>query len=161
MRGKYAFVLVLLACMSLAQGQERADEPAEARSILNALTAELKTARIQRVELFFMSYDIETRTAVTPQMLEGQPNQKFTFGISATTPEGLVRAIENVKLYKTRGGADLRWGLVFWDRSGNRVHSVYLNGPYAFGNGTRGYIDGILVGFNTSLIDWLESNYLN
>jgi hypothetical protein len=160
MRAKYVFVLILLACMCLAQGQLLAAEPVAPRAALNALTSELAAGRIQRVDIFFMPYETATYTRVTPEMLEAHADKKFAVEISTAAPESLVRAIEGVRLRDTTDPADLRWGMVFWDRSGNRVHSIYLNSRYIFGTGRRGYVDGALVGFNASLINWLESNYL-
>jgi hypothetical protein len=160
MRTKYAFVLILLACMCLAQRQMMAAEPVTMRSALNALTSELVAGHIQRADIFFMPHERLTYSRVTPQMLEAQADKRFTLEISTAAPEGLVRAIEGIRLHETTDPADLRWGMIFWDRSGNRVHSIYLNSRYIFETGRRGYIDGVLVGFNASLIDWLESNYL-
>jgi len=160
MRAKYVFVLILLACLCLFPGQVMADEPVATRSALNSLVSELLAGRIQRVDIFFMSYDRGTYTRITPQMLEAQADKRFALEISAAASEGLVRAIEGIRLHETADPADLRWGMVFWDRSGNRVHSIYLNSRYIFGTGRRGYIDGALVGLNASLINWLESNYL-
>jgi hypothetical protein len=160
MRAKYVFVLILLACLCLAQGQMMAAEPVAPRAALNALMSELVAGRIQRVDIFFMPYEWETRTRVTPEMLEAHTDKRFTMEISTAAPEGLVRAIERIRLHETTDPADLRWGMVFWDRSGNRAHSIYLNSRYIFGTGRRGYVDGALVGFNASLIHWLESNYL-
>ena len=160
MRAKYVFVLILLACICIAQGQMMAAEPIAPRAALNALTSELVAGRIQRVDIFFMPYETATYTRVTPQILEVEADKRFAIEISTAAPEGLARAIERIRLHETREPADLRWGMVFWDGSGNRVHSLYLNSRYIFGTGRRGYIDGTLVGFNASLIGWLESNYL-
>jgi hypothetical protein len=160
MRTRYEFVLILLACICLAWGKRTAAEPLAPRSALDALTSELVAGRIQRVDIYFMPYEWATRIDVRPEMLEAQADKRFTMEISTAAPEGLVRAIERIRLHETREQADLRWGMVFWDCSGNRAHTIYLNSRYIFGTGRRGYIDGTLVGFNASLIHWLESNYL-
>jgi hypothetical protein len=154
---KYAFVLILLAFSCLNQGQAMADASVEVDSVLASLRADLAAGRVKRADVYFMSYDRLTRTRVTPAMLEAQADKKFSL---ETVPQSFVRAIENITLHKVRDSPDLRWGLVFWNRSGNRVHSIYLDGRYILGTGRKGYIDGVTVGFNASLVDWLESNYV-
>jgi hypothetical protein len=147
--------LIVLSLQGAAMSQLRSAE-----SGLDALKSDMVDRRIERADIFFMPYEQTTRTRVTPDMLESQADAKFHLDIPSTIADDLLRAIDRNKVQHITDEADLRWGAVFFGHSGQRLHSIYLNGRYLFGSGRKGYIDGTAVGLNRPLLDWFEKNYL-
>jgi hypothetical protein len=138
-----------------------ADELTKAQSALAALRTDLQSDRIVRTEIFFMSYTLLTPLAVTPEMLEGSERiTKLSVELSAELRGALIQAIDRTKLYFDGHGADLRWGAIFFDKAGTRLHSIYLNSWYRpLGAGRRGSIGGVYVQLSRSLIVWFETNF--
>src|SRR5262249_7378262 len=102
-----------------------------------------------------------TTFAVTPELLEvHSKNNKISVELNTELSGELVKAIDDAQLRFYSGVLDLKWGAVFFDKSGTRLHSIYLNGYYApMGAGRRGNIGGVNVELNRSLIVWFENNF--
>jgi hypothetical protein len=158
MRSKYT--IALLACIWFLHGYATAG-PVDADAALRSLTKELLDGRIAHVDIFHIPYEVLTRTRITPELLEAQAKMKFNVELSSSVGQSLVPVIEDLKLHHIERAPDLRWGMIFWDHLGKRAHSIYLDSRYfIIGTGRRGYLDGTLIGFDGSLIRWLERNYL-
>jgi hypothetical protein len=156
---KLAAVCVALATFYFSTVRANSDDFMEAQSALNALLADLETGRVQQMTVFFTQYEKSTRTRITPSALEVQSDKTFRTPLS-TAPYGLMQTLKEMHLRPQEKIPDLRWGLIFLDASGKRLHSIYLDGRYISGTGRTGYIDGIRAGFDGSLSSWLEKEYL-
>jgi len=153
-------VLVFVALLLLSECAVAADELAKAREALAGLKIDLQKGRIARVDVFFISYFTAIPMRVTPQLLEPQAQRKASGKLGAELVVGLIEAIDGTELHLDDGESDLRWGAVFLDQFGTRLHAIYLNSYYfSSGAGRRGYIDGIPVRLNSSLITWFETNF--
>ena len=150
------FVVLLLAPHCLAT----ADELRRAQSALADLRTSLQSGRIVRAHIFFLPYTILTPTAVTPELLEISAKYKFDVELNAELVGGLIQAIDSTKLHLDNETSDLRWGAAFFDKSGLRVHSIYLSGWHgSFEPGRKGSIGGVDVELNRSLVVWFEINF--
>jgi hypothetical protein len=148
-------LLLLYLCGASVMAESRAVE-----LNLEAVKSELVSGFVARVDIFYMSYDRVTRTRITPAMLEVQADAKFRLDLPSPVADDLVRAIEGTKLHRIDDEPDLRWGAVFFNRDGKRVHSIYLNGRSFWEAGRKGYVDGTAFGLNGALVAWFEKHFL-
>jgi hypothetical protein len=156
----FTALLVFTGSLLLAQpGATPDDSLVRAQAALAALKAAVQNGRIGRAEVFAMPYRVESPIAMTPDMLAAE--RKVSVELNRKLRDELIRAIDGAELQIDKWGSDLRWGAIFLDRAGTPLHSIYLNSCYYGGAGRRGYIDGIQVRLNGSLIVWFESNFSN
>ena len=150
-----AVLLVVLRCPATA------DELNKARSALASLRADLQSGRIAQANIFSIPYTFFTTFSVTPEYLEVHSrNNKIDVVLSAESVKELIKAIDDTQLDLYSDVLDLKWGAVFFDASGTRLHSIYLVGRYEpLGPGRGGNIGGINVKLNGSLIVWFENNF--
>jgi hypothetical protein len=114
-----------------------------------------RATEIAKLTVYHLGILVFTETALTGAALEGRPDvRKFETTDPAEIDETLAR-IERAAPAPSDSVCDARWGLVFADAAGARIHTLYLN---AFG--TTGDLDGKRVGFaGDELIDWLRERY--
>ena len=156
-RGTVLFVLLLI----LRGSTTTADDLGKAQSTLASLRADLQSGRIVRADIFSISYYRSSIARVTPDLLEVHPgNNKRSVELSVESITQLMKAIDDTQVSLYSGGIDLKWGAVFFDKSGTRLQSIYLDGWYAsLGAGRGGTIGGVDVSLNGALIVWFETNF--
>lgn len=162
MRRRYLIGGLALACsLWITYGRVTSDEINDLDPVPQSIVAGLLDGRIERIDVYFLPYDVLTSVQVTPEQLEVSATKKFSVKLTPSSAKSWADTVEKIRLTDLSSPLDLRWGIVFLDRSGSRMHSIYLNSRYITGTGRKGYLDGKLYGFNASLINWLEANYLN
>ena len=156
-RGVFLLGTLLILLLSPAT----ADDLDKAQSALAALRSDLQSERIARATIFSIPYTVFTSYAVTPERLEVHSRAKqMSVDLSAALIKELIKAIDDTQLELHSGLLDLKWGAVFYDKAGVRIHSTYLVGQYdPLGTGKGGNIGGVDVKLNGSLISWFESNF--
>jgi hypothetical protein len=167
--GLAVFIGLLLAVfiqlLLLPKTEPKADELlAKVQASLGALRSDVASGRVVRADIFAMLYFVSTLVAVTPDLLPGYADHfkgKFSVELKGKLADDLIRAIDGAQLQGDKWGADLRWGAAFLDQSGTALHSIYLNSCYFGGARREGYIDGVRVGLNGSLVAWFENNFSN
>jgi hypothetical protein len=114
-----------------------------------------RASAIAKLTVYHLGILVFTETALTGAALESRPDvQKFETTDRTEIDETLER-IERAAPAPSDSVCDARWGIIFTDAAGSRVHTLYLN---AFG--TTGDFDGKRVGFaGDDLIDWLRERY--
>lgn len=155
--------VLLLAWKSRPAESERTDDAQlpRAQAALAALKADVASGRVVRTYVLVMPYYITTIIPVTPDSLKGHAVHQ-DIELTQQLADDLTQAIDSAQLQPDNVASDLRWGAIFFDQSGNPLHTIYLNGCYrSMGAGRRGLIDGVRVQLNRSLITWFESNFPN
>jgi hypothetical protein len=109
----------------------------------------------------WVPYGLQTHSPVKPDMVEYYACPKVAAELSPKLVKELSSSIDGTILYEPESQPDLRWGAIFFDKSGRPIHSIYLNGRHGWTTGRMGYVDGTPVGVNSFLIYWLESNFLS
>jgi hypothetical protein len=66
----------------------------------------------------------------------------------------LLAAVASTSVQPVAEMGDLRWGLIFFDATEQRVASLYFDA-----SGRRGAVDSIPVSFNGDLGKWLDANF--
>lgn len=130
-----------------------------ARSAIARLGLDVSSGRVTKVRILFAHYELMTRTALNPKLLEGAASFDRVFEVGKDRKETLLRAIAKTELTSLDSDPDLRWGAIFLDQEGAVVHSLYLNGTSLLGAGRQGLIDGTRARFNSSLYDWFEESF--
>jgi hypothetical protein len=110
---------------------------------------------IAKLTVYHLGRLILTETALSGADLEAHSDtEKFETTDRALIDETLAR-IEGTARTPTDDVLDVRWGLIFSDADGARVHTFYLD---KFG--TTGELDGTLFDLaDESLVDWLREQY--
>jgi hypothetical protein len=117
-------------------------------------------SEVKRLEVFFLSYEVRTRVAVTPDDLPKWAERKISVAASPELMDGLRTAFNDTKIHRIDHPPDLRWGAIFYGAQDAPLFSIYLDGRYVTGTGRKGYIDTTPVGLNDALIRWFEGNFL-
>jgi hypothetical protein len=138
-----------------------ADLPsADPQQRLAALDAALASGLLESVAVYHLGYDVATRVAVTPEMLETDGHLKFRGVLPPAVLVDLKSAIQQARVKRSDGRADLRWAAVFYNGAGERLHAVQLDGRFLFvGSGRHGVIDGAPASLNGALARWFERNF--
>jgi len=127
-----------------------------AKTSLGALKTQVESGEIRTVRLFFLGYEIVTRTRVTPEMLREAAQVDETILLDDVVRAHLLAAIDATVVGALGSPPDLRWGAIFLDSRGKESHAVYLDGKFFHGAGRRGIVDGNLASFNGALVGWFE-----
>ncbi|HEY4210368.1 MAG TPA: hypothetical protein VGM84_02705 [Steroidobacteraceae bacterium] len=130
--------------------------PSVAQTRVDALTNSLRLSRVERVEVFQIPPRILTRTRVTPEMLERSYHYKMIIRDmrGGAYNSDLLAAVASTSVQPVAEMGDLRWGLIFFDATEQRVASLYFDA-----SGRRGAVDSIPVSFNGDLGKWLDANF--
>jgi hypothetical protein len=155
-----AFVIVILlfvATTSTCDAQaEHMSAPISVQTRIGAIVSGLRSGEIVRVEILQIPPGVETRTRVTPDILERTYDYKLIIRDlrGGAHSEGLRAAVASTSIAPSTDLADLRWGLIFLDNSGQRVGALYLDA-----SGRFGVVDSVAVSFRGGLSEWLNSNF--
>ena len=103
---------------------------------LAALRNSLNENAVSSVVVLRMPDDAETRADVTPQYLRKAlpPTRKYTIQMSPSGSTLLVQWIKEARLARTKRSPNLRWGLLFLDRDGKEVASIFSDSFGKLGN---------------------------
>lgn len=142
---------MILASPTVAQPLEK--------SRLHIIESALASGSVRKLEVFQIRYDILFRFRVTPRFLREHADKTFVVRVPSAAATELRLAIADTRVERFESSSDLRWGVIFYGPSNKELHSVYLDGQYKTGTGRKGYIDGIPVKLNESLISWFEKNF--
>ena len=79
---------------------------------------------------------VSTRVAVTPQVLRQlvPPSKRHTVKMSPSGSTLLLQWINEAGVIRTKRSPDCRWGLLFMDRDGNEVASIFSDRWGTIGN---------------------------
>jgi len=121
---------------------------------LKALRNSLSENAITSVVVLRMPDEVTTRVAVTPQVLREAPppTRKYKVEMSHSRSTLIMQWMTQTRLTRTKRCPDLRWGLLFMDRDGKEVASIFSDRFGQVGN-----VDGQNVEFSdTRLIDTIH-----
>jgi hypothetical protein len=155
---KSAFLMVTLLTLfaSIGNAQEARVTGDTAQSRITVLMSKLRSNEVQRVEIIQIPPRIMTRTRVTPDMLERSFHYKLVIRDirgGVYTPS-LNAAIASMSGESSAEMGDLRWGVLFFDQTDQRIGSLYFDG-----SGGRGVVDSLPVSFKGDMFKWLDENF--
>lgn len=129
---------VLALIVQMAYAQTTMD------SRLTALGNALRENTVSTIVVLRLADDISTRVAVTPQVLREahSPTKRYTIEINASRTTLLMNWIKETKFNPRKFSPDCRWGLLFVDRNGKEIGSIFSD---KFG--MAGNVDGHDVDF--------------
>src|SRR5271154_3108838 len=104
----------------------------------------LKAGTIRRVEILRIPDDVMTRTAVTPEAIRSIASYKVIFNEGFQTTFNSL--LSEISFSRSSQNADLRWGVLFYDNSGQEVGSMFVD---RFGG--NGFVDNETVRFSSNL----------
>lgn len=156
MKKKTAACLLVLLLSALGCAQQDEGKASPAQSQVDALAAELTKGQIVRVEILEIPPRIETRTRITPEMLEEQFHYKLTIRDvrGGLQQRPLSEAIKSVGVKAEMEMADLRWGIIFYSLDDRRLGALYFDKT-----GRRGGVGTTPVSFRGDLFNWLNENF--
>jgi hypothetical protein len=131
------FVLVLLVPLSV-HGQNAAQDS------MQALSSLLKAGTVRRVEVLRLPDEVMTRTNVTPEALRSIASYKVIFNEGFESTFGSL--LSETSFTTSTQRSDLRWGVLFYDASGQEVGSLFVD---KFGE--KGYLNKQAVLFGSNL----------
>jgi hypothetical protein len=148
-------LLMVVFARTVNSGQ---DQPSLVEMRFRNLAASVANGRITKIELLQIPPGIETRTGITPEMLEKQFYYRLTFQRMEGSPlySRLATAMKNASVGTRAAGADLRWGILFYSDDAKRVGAIYFDA-----GGTRGYVDDTPVSFKGGLFAWVDGTFSN
>ena len=130
-----------------------------AQSAISQLRKAIEANQITQMEVYFLPYDVTTRSRVDPSDLRFKDKAPRRVAVDGEVEEAIVLALRHTELGNSDVAPDIRWGIVFFDAAGNEQHAVFLDGRYIDGTGRRGIVNGRTVATNGALGMWLELQY--
>jgi len=159
---------VLLCSLWLVSSAVHACDLNAARTSVDSIREQLSAGKIERIDVRRIPDHVNTFIAVRREHFElysHAQDSSILMQRSLILTERrrleLARAFRRLQLAEPSISPDLRWEIVLRDRSGNSLHSIFLDKPYLLTWGRRGYIDGNLCWFSPSLLGWLEKRFSN
>jgi|SRR5215207_10588884 len=163
---RFLVARVLLCSLWLVSSAVHACDLNAARTSVEAIREQLSAGKIERIDVRRIPDHLNTFIPVRREDFESfsqaqDPSILMQRSLILTGRKRLelARAFRRLQLAEPSISPDLRWEILLLDRSGSSLHSIYLDRPYLFIWGRRGYIDGNLCWFSSSLIDWLEKQF--
>jgi hypothetical protein len=146
-------VVVLSVCICIFSSPVRGSDVS---LVVESINRQLLAGQVERIDVLRVSDDFFTLIRISPGDFERYPHKRHTLHLAEQDAAKLAVVLERLKLTQLMDPPDLRWEVVFLDASGNRLHSIFLDKAYWYGKGRKGYIDGDMFSFGSSLIKWLE-----
>ena len=163
---RFSIARVLLCCLWSFSSAALACDLNAAHTSIESIREQLSASKIERLDVRRIPDHVNTFIAVRREDFESysqvqDPSILMQRSLILTERKRLKLAgvFRRLEVAETSMSPDLRWEIVLRDRSGNSLHSIFLDKPYLFTWGRRGYIDGNLCWFSSSLIDWLERQF--
>jgi len=126
------------------------------QSDVTRIYQKLVDEEIGQIEILHIPAWVETPIRLAPEGLQKEFDYRLTIRSIPHGPfeKGLVEALKTFKAQPASQGTDLRWGIVFFDNDMQRIGAIY------FGRvGSRGVIGNTDMSCNSTLFDWLVSNF--
>lgn len=111
---------------------------------MEMLQSLLKSGVIAKIEILRMPDEVMTRTSVTPTFLRSDASYTVTFKNELERTFGPLLSEMTPK--RSSKNSDLRWGILFYNGSGQEIDSVFVD---KFGE--KGYMNGETVEFGSNL----------
>lgn len=146
--------MVLFVPLAVYAGQSSPAASTEPLHPARETVARLAKAEIDRVDIFYVPWQIDTTVAITPDMLERGFYCRLTIRYMLYGARGrkVVEALNSLTV-EPHSESDLRWGIVFYDRKNVRLGAVYFDA-----RGRHGAVDGHPVAIRGSLFRWLSKS---
>jgi len=104
----------------------------------------LKAGAIKRVEILRLPDEVMTRTSVTPEALRSIATYKVVFNRGFESTFGSL--LSETLFKRSSQNSDLRWGVLFYDNSGQEIGSIFVD---KFGQ--NGFVNKETVRFTSNL----------
>jgi len=150
---------ILLCCLWLISSAAHACDLNSALTSIESIQEQLSAGKIKRIDVRRIPDDLNTFVAVRREQFELYRHTQNSLIVTEQHRLELSGVFGRLKLAELSTSPDLRWEIVLLDRSGSSLHSIFLDKEYWNARGRRGYIDGNLCWFSSSLIDWLEKQF--
>ena len=111
---------------------------------METLKSLLKAGNIRRVEILRIPDDVMTRTSVTPEVIRSIASYKVIFNDGFESTFGSL--LSETAFNRSSQNSDLRWGVLFYDNSGQEVGTIFVD---KFGE--NGFVDKETVRFSSNL----------
>jgi len=155
------FTIMVLALITMF-GTVHAQNPSPHQPGTNAeartsdILRQLSSGAIARVEILQIPGRVLTRSRITPAMLEQQYHNKVEIRDITLTAyyKDVVYAFKSLVVRPEEEGADLRWGIVFYSRTGQRAGALYFDKT-----GRRGVVDDLPVAFQGDFFAWVDRTF--
>jgi hypothetical protein len=123
---------------------------------LKTLITRLHLREIGRVEIVQIPTYIETRTRITPELLDDAFYYKFVIHDvrGSTYGAGLTSAIQRTTLSASPERYEVRWGISFFDLGDQRAEAIYFSS-----DGRHGFIGSTAVSMGGGLSSWMARNF--
>jgi hypothetical protein len=151
----YVIVISLLLSITLFAGNEIMKGNSQVQSQIDSIAIKLSKYEIGKIEILQIPPRIETRTRITPEMLE----KSFDYKLTISDARGGVYGDKLAELLKTlvvqprSEMADIRWGIIFYDMNDSRAGAIYFDRW-----GRNGAVGDVPVSFKGDLFKWLDGN---
>lgn len=149
--------LILALATGSACGREKHTEATNvAQKKVEDLAARLAGGGVAKVRILHVPARVLTRTRLTPEMLERQFQYELTIrDIRGNTYEKrLGELAKSTSVEPQPDMPDLRWGIIFYDPSGDAITALYFNS-----SGSQGAVGDLPVSFSGGLFAWLKENF--
>jgi len=127
--------------------------PGASASAIDHIVTALEQDRVDRVEIVRIPREVASRTAFTPEMLEGGYYYKLLIRHvrAPKLRDAMIRSLKGLAVEPSPERADLRWGMLVFLKGDVRVGSIYMDEDRR--NGT---VDGRPVRFRGDALAWLK-----
>ncbi|MDH2384931.1 hypothetical protein [Bradyrhizobium sp. CER78] len=150
------FAGVLLCSLCSFPGLVLACDIDAANRSTKSIQEELSAGRIERIDVRRIPDDLNTFIGVRREEFRKYPHAHGSIVITEQRQLELERVLKRLNPAELSDPPDLRWEIVFLDQSGSSVHSIFLDKWNIGMTGRRGFIDGNLCKFRSSLISWID-----
>ena len=158
MRSKVALLGMVIFLVSLAGQAQNSNTRAKcsAQECVKAISLALSRGEVGRVEILRVPPNLETRSAISPGVLEQVYDTKLVIRNIAEMPlrSKLIEAFKGSSVQPRGYIADLRWGVIFYSREDVRIGAIYFDR-----SGRNGAVNAAGVSFQGGFFHWLESTF--
>ena len=121
------------------------------------LIRQLSNHEISRVEIAAVPFDFETRSALTPELVNSAFDRKLILANFLGRPfeQSLIAVLQQTRIKNPGTIPDLRISIEFY-KQGEQSSTAEISLDRS---GVLGTLDGMPMTFNTALWNWLRTNY--
>jgi hypothetical protein len=147
-------VLALVSIPLTSSAQTNSTKTVEGS--LGAISKALSANMVGKIEILRMPFNIETRSAVTPEGLERMFYSKIVIRDIALMPYHgkFAQALDSTTVLPASYSGDLRIGVIFYSQTGDRIGSLYFDRW-----GRHGAVNDSPVEFRGDLFRWLDNTF--
>ena len=157
---KILATMILFLISGTLPTEARSQSQRDAEASLNKIRVAVESGEVFKLRVLYMPYEIVTAVATTPSSLESTAPKVFDIDLFPKLKYSLIRALSSTTLSKASDPEpEVRLGIIFFNRNGNKIHSIFIGRWYRNTIGRMGYVDERVVNMNSALGDWVDQNF--